>query len=60
MMNFAFKMMNFAFKMMFPGSLIPNITGGHTFRLAPVQAMHTRHALAAGMSRKTLLIAFNA
>ena len=39
MMNFAFKMMNFAFKMMFPGSLIPNITGGHTFRLAPVQAI---------------------
>ena len=33
------------------GGLLPNITGGHTFRIAPIQAMHTRQALGAGMSR---------
>ena len=33
------------------GSLIPYITGGHTFRIAPIQAMQTRHALESGMTR---------
>ena len=33
------------------GSLIPYITGGHTFRIAPIQAMQTRHALDSGMTR---------
>jgi hypothetical protein len=33
------------------GSLLPYITGGHTFRIAPIQAMQTRHALGAGMTR---------
>lgn len=33
------------------GHLIFYVTGGHTFRVAPVMAMHTRHALAAGMTR---------
>ena len=31
--------------------LIFCITGGHTFRIAPLMAMHTRQALGAGMSR---------
>lgn len=33
------------------GHLIFYVTGGHTFRIAPLLAMHTRHALDAGMSR---------
>eukprot|EP01050_Picozoa_sp_SAG11_P029505 SAG11_NODE_8332_length_1027_cov_1.548491_1_plen_112_part_00 len=32
-------------------SLAPYVTGGHTFRVAPVMALHTRFALEAGMKR---------
>jgi DHA1 family tetracycline resistance protein-like MFS transporter len=33
------------------GHLIFYVTGGHTFRIAPLMAMHTRRALDVGMSR---------